>query len=80
MDDSITLAARTLAGVRFAIDGRSVEYENAHNLWGVTDGAGRWLSFDGDEPYTPRGGRTTAEEVAATVTISDSTQWIEEVR
>lgn len=74
-----TLTARSLDGVRFPLNGRTARYVGGSNLWGVTDGQGRWLTFDGIAPYTPRGGRSAAEEVAATI-VADDAQWIEEMR
>ncbi|QJD50380.1 hypothetical protein I5H01_gp027 [Mycobacterium phage MarkPhew] len=70
------LTARNLAGVAWVEDGRRAEFANASRKFGVTDGAGRWLSFDGVSPYLPRGGRKTAVEVAATIVVDDSLHWI----
>lgn len=61
------LTAATLAGTAWIENGQRAEYTNARNLFGITNGAGLWLSFDGVQPYTPRGGRRAAAEVAATI-------------
>ncbi|ASR85582.1 hypothetical protein I5G80_gp062 [Mycobacterium phage Krueger] len=74
------LTARNLAGVAWVENGRRAEFANASRMWGVTDGAGRWLSFDGVAPYSPRGGRSTAIEVADTIVLGDDddmVHWIE---
>ncbi|QAX95618.1 hypothetical protein I5H03_gp028 [Mycobacterium phage Nibb] len=70
------LIARSLAGVSWAEGGRAARFASASRMYGVTDGAGRWLSFDGVHPYSPRGGRKTAVEVAATIVVDDSLHWI----
>ncbi|QFG09269.1 hypothetical protein SEA_EFRA2_84 [Mycobacterium phage Efra2] len=70
------LTAQTLAGVGWNEGGRRAEFANASRVYGVTDGAGRWLSFDGVRPYTPCGGRRAAVEVAATIVVDDTVQWV----
>ncbi|ASR78008.1 hypothetical protein I5G95_gp25 [Mycobacterium phage Bella96] len=70
------LTAQTLAGVAWIEGGRRAEFENASRMWGVTDGAGLWLSFDGVAPYTPRGGRRAAAEVASTIVVDGTVSWV----
>ncbi|QJD50480.1 hypothetical protein SEA_CHRIS_78 [Mycobacterium phage Chris] len=71
------LTARNLDGVSWInADGDRAEYMNGRYLFGVVDTEGRWLSFDGVQPYVPQGGRKTAIEVAATIVVDDSLHWI----
>lgn len=73
----LNLTARNLAGVSWITpEGDRAEYLNGRHLFGVVDVEGRWLSFDGVQPYTPQGGRKTAVEVAATIVVDDSLHWI----
>lgn len=69
------LTAANLAGVAWIENGQRAEYANASRMFGITDGAGRWLSFDGVQPYNPRGGRRAAAEVAATLDDANAS-WV----
>lgn len=70
------LTAHNLAGGAWIEDGKRAEFTNAARKFGVQRSDGAWLSFDGVAPYAPSGGRRAAVEVAATIEIDGSVQWV----
>ncbi|QFG14125.1 hypothetical protein I5G97_gp028 [Mycobacterium phage Curiosium] len=71
------LTAQTLAGVAW-IEGGAVHQIPASRTgeFGVRRADGAWLSFDGVSPYCPLGGRRAAVEVASTIVVDDTVQWV----
>lgn len=65
---TITRAADTNTALHWtAADGDAIEHDMS--LYAIHDDHGRWLSFDGTEPYTGPFG--AAEEIAATINPDD---------
>ena len=68
--------AQNIKGVQWVYDGQRF-IVRTNRLYGITDGSGNWLSFDGINPYALDRKRTAAE-VAATVDLS-GVHWIVDV-
>lgn len=70
--NTATAAAKSLTDVRWMQDGNVAQFQNVR-LFGVTDGAGRWASWDGVRPMS-YDRKSTAVEIATTAT---ELAWIE---
>ena len=67
--------ATSLRGIRWAVDGQLYNFRDQGHAFGVTDAEGRWLTFNGEDPYcVPL--KRIAHEVATTITPADC-QWME---
>lgn len=67
-----TAAAQSLSSVRWMEAGKVATFQNSR-LFGVTDGAGRWATWNGVTPMS-YSRKSVAAEIAATAT---ELQWIE---
>lgn len=63
------LTACPLTGLTFTwhADGQRLGVTYGRRDYGIQRADGAWLTLDGLRPYCPRGGKSAASEVAATV-------------
>lgn len=65
--------AKNVRTLTWFADGRPVQHSNLRHF-GITDGEGHWLTFNGVDPYIVIG-KATATEVAETMDPADM-QWV----